>query len=194
MTWTYPTISDSNKTFLLKKVSASVNNPQNFTFLRNKSDWLYVTCTDTLDIAKLEKIKRFFLILIATDFNPDKYDTLGRILSKCYCRTGTPVELVKLYLSVYTTGACSTQENGTFVLREFDNGYGKKSIKIKGTQRYYGKFSVNNILISELINMFGLEIILIYTAILLKKRITVYHHSLEILLKVSEIFKQDIKI
>lgn len=133
ITWTYPTISDSNKTFLLKKVSASVNNPQNFTFLRNKSDWLYVTCTDTLDIAKLEKIKRFFLILIATDFNPDKYDTLGRILSKCYCRTGTPVELVKLYLSVYTTGACSTQENGTFVLREFDNGYGKKSIKIKGT-------------------------------------------------------------
>ncbi|GLV44483.1 hypothetical protein CBL_10287 [Carabus blaptoides fortunei] len=166
MTWTYPTISDSNKFFLLKKLSASADKPLHFVFLRNKTDFLYVTCTDTFDIAKLARIKRFFLVLIATDFNPDKYETLGRILSKCYCRTDTPVELVKLYLSVYTTGACSTQENGTFVLREIDNGYGKKTTKIK-----------------ELINMFGLEIILIYTGILLKKRVAVYHHSLEILLK-----------
>lgn len=41
------------------------------------------------------------------------------------------------------------------------------------------------VFVAELIKMFGLETILIYTALLLKKRIVVYHHSLEALLKVS---------
>jgi hypothetical protein len=41
------------------------------------------------------------------------------------------------------------------------------------------------VFVVELIKMFGLETILIYTALLLKKRIVVYHHSLEALLKVS---------
>jgi hypothetical protein len=45
------------------------------------------------------------------------------------------------------------------------------------------------VFIVELIKLFGLETILIYTALLLKKRIVVYHHSLEALLKVSSFDK-----
>jgi hypothetical protein len=44
------------------------------------------------------------------------------------------------------------------------------------------------VFVVELIKMFGLATILIYTALLLKKRIVVYHHSLEALLKVSLFF------
>jgi hypothetical protein len=43
--------------------------------------------------------------------------------------------------------------------------------------------------VSELIRMFGLETILVYTALLLKKRIVVYHHGLEALLKVGSLYK-----
>ncbi|KAK3913197.1 DENN domain-containing protein 10 [Frankliniella fusca] len=42
---------------------------------------------------------------------------------------------------------------------------------------------VKNLNVSELINLFGLEIILIYTAMLLRKRVVVYHHSLQALLR-----------
>lgn len=83
-----------------------------------------------------------------------------------YCKTGKPTEILQLYLSVFTKGSCSTQENGTFVSDDF-NGH---------------KFS-SNTNVKELIKTFELETILIYTALLLKKRIFVYHHSLEQLLK-----------
>jgi len=45
------------------------------------------------------------------------------------------------------------------------------------------------VFVVELIKMFGLETILIYTGLLLKKRIVVYHHSLEALLKVRSFDK-----
>lgn len=87
-------------------------------------------------------------------------------MSKMYCKTGDPSEILKLYLSVYTNGTCTTQENGTFLSDDFN-----------------GQRLVADSNIRGLIKAFELETILIYTALLLKKRIIVYHHSLEELLK-----------
>lgn len=131
MTWTYPTITDTNNKYLLNKIRKLQKS--NFVFLRNKKSWIYVTNNDVSEAdSNLSKsIKRFSLVIIANDCNPNKYEALGRILSRCYCKTGNPVELVKPYLSVYTTGACSTQENGAFLMKDFDNNR-NSSIKIKG--------------------------------------------------------------
>ncbi|GLH02860.1 Protein FAM45A [Gryllus bimaculatus] len=74
--------------------------------------------------------------------------------------------MLQLYLSVLTRGSCTTEENGTFLSKDFESRKYSSSTMLK-----------------ELINTFGLESILIYTALLLKKRIVVYHHSLEALLK-----------
>lgn len=111
-------------------------------------------------------MKQFALVLFAKDFNPQKYEVLSRVLSKMYCKTGKPTEILQLYLSVFTKGSCSTQENGTFVSDDYNSH----------------RFAANTN-IRELIKTFELETILIYTALLLKKRIIVYHHSLEQLLK-----------
>lgn len=129
MTWTYPTISESTKQFATTKLSTT---DLNFAYFRNKSEWLYMTKTEGLESDKLNNIKSFALVLITKDFNPGKYSALGRVLSRCYSKTGNPVELVKLYLSVFTTGVCSTQENGTFVLKKFDNLNSDDFINIKG--------------------------------------------------------------
>jgi len=111
-------------------------------------------------------VKQFALVLFAKDFNPQKYEVLSRVLSKMYCKTGKSTEILQLYLSVFTKGSCSTQENGTFVSDDFN------------THRFAASTNVK-----ELIKTFELETILIYTALLLKKKIIVYHHSLEQLLK-----------
>ncbi|XP_053971052.1 DENN domain-containing protein 10-like isoform X2 [Hylaeus anthracinus] len=167
-TWSYPTISESQKAVVARKCNLELehNSPQVFVFSRQKHDWFYIHCSEVFDSDKLPKVKQFALVLFAKDFNPRKYEVLSRVLSKMYCKTGKPTEILQLYLSVFTKGSCSTQENGTFVSDDFNSH----------------RFTVNTN-IKELIKTFELETILIYTALLLKKRIIVYHHSLEQLLK-----------
>ncbi|XP_050574871.1 DENN domain-containing protein 10-like isoform X1 [Bombus affinis] len=177
-TWSYPIVSESQKTVVARKCNLEVehNSPQVFVFSRHKYDWFYIHCSEVFDSDKLpklslEQVKQFALVLFAKDFNPRKYEVLSRVLSKMYCKTGKPTEILQLYLSVFTKGSCSTQENGTFVSDNFNS-----------------HCFTNNTNVREMIKTFELETILIYTALLLKKRIVVYHHSLEQLLKWIGIF------
>ncbi|XP_011259085.1 protein FAM45A isoform X2 [Camponotus floridanus] len=142
------------------------SSPHVFVCARHGHDWFYIHCSEVFDSDKLPKVKQFALVLFAKDFNPQKYEVLSRVLSKMYCKTGKPTEILQLYLSVFTKGSCSTQENGTFVSDDFN------------THRFAASTNVK-----ELIKTFELETILIYTALLLKKKIIIYHHSLEQLLK-----------
>ncbi|KZC04816.1 PREDICTED: protein FAM45A-like [Dufourea novaeangliae] len=167
-TWSYPVILESQKAVVGRKcnLESEHNSSQVFIFSRHKHHWFYIHCSEVFDSDKLPKVKQFALVLFAKDFNPRKYEVLSRVLSKMYCKTGKPTEILQLYLSVFTKGSCSTQENGTFVSDDFNSH----------------RFTVNTN-IRELVKAFELETILIYTALLLKKRIVVYHHSLEELLK-----------
>ncbi|TGZ53288.1 Protein FAM45B [Temnothorax longispinosus] len=167
-TWSYPAVTESQKTVVTRKCNLKLEHtsPHVFVCARHGHDWFYIHCSEVFDSDKLPKVKQFALVLFAKDFNPQKYEVLSRVLSKMYCKTGKPTEILQLYLSVFTKGSCSTQENGTFVSDDFN------------THRFAASTNVK-----ELIKTFELETILIYTALLLKKKIIVYHHSLEQLLK-----------
>ncbi|XP_003706599.1 DENN domain-containing protein 10 [Megachile rotundata] len=177
-TWSYPRVAESQKVVVARKCNLELehNSPQVFVFARHKHSWFYIHCSEVFDSDKLPKVKQFALVLFAKDFNPRKYEVLSRVLSKMYCKTGKPTEILQLYLSVFTKGSCSTQENGTFVSDDFNS------------HRF-----IMNTNIREMIKTFELETILIYTALLLKKRIIVYHHSLEQLLKWIGIFPELMK-
>lgn len=167
-TWSYPAVTESQKTVVTRKCNMKLehSSPHVFVCARHGHDWFYIHCSEVFDSDKLPKVKQFALVLFAKDFNPQKYEVLSRVLSKMYCKTGKPTEILQLYLSVFTKGSCSTQENGTFVSDDFN------------THRFAASTNVK-----ELIKTFELETILIYTALLLKKKIIIYHHSLEQLLK-----------
>ena len=102
-------------------------------------------------------------MLVTKDFNPPKYETLIRILNKTYNKTGSPVKLLEIFLAAFTKGNYNLEDD-MFIADEYNKQYVTSSVK-------------------ELIKTFELETILIYTALLLKKRIVVYHYSLEQLLK-----------
>ncbi|XP_012260083.1 putative DENN domain-containing protein 10 B [Athalia rosae] len=168
-TWNYPSITEQQKSIVLRKCSLQSEHNDILPFIYSRyatNSWFYVHCTDVSESDNLPRVKQLALILFAKDFNPQKYEALCRVLSKTYCKTGTPTELLQLYLSVFTKGSCVTHENGTFLCNEFN-----------------GRRVAGNTNVRGLIKAFELKTILIYTAILLKKRIIVYHHSLEQLLR-----------
>lgn len=110
------------------------------------------------------------MILYAKDFNPEKYEELSRIFSQQLRKTGSPASMLSGYLSVVTKGSCDTDENGKFSVKDHEARQAYANSKLKG-----------------IIEVFGVETILIYTAVLLKKRIAVYFppHSIEELLQIT---------
>ncbi|XP_046383798.1 DENN domain-containing protein 10-like [Ischnura elegans] len=167
-TWIYPSITAEQRSLLTRKCGLDGDHswPQPFLYGRFRNAWYYINSTEVFESDNLPRVKQFALALWAKDFNPEKYETFCRILSKTFCKTGSPTSMMQLYLSVLTRGSCMTKENGTFIVKDYEPNKHLVNTNVK-----------------DLIKTFGLETILIYTALLLKKRIIVYHHSIEMLLK-----------
>ncbi|XP_054708728.1 putative DENN domain-containing protein 10 B [Uloborus diversus] len=174
-TWAYPAMLSEDKALLISKCGLGNNDlghdlghghhTVSFCYCHHHQSWFYLHLTELFELPILPKVKQFVLVLQTRDFNPEKYESLSRILSKTYCQTGNPADMLQLYLSVLVKGKCSSEDNGTFLVQQFDEISVYSSVPAK-----------------DVVKTFGLETILIYTALLLKKRIVVYHHRLDTLL------------
>ncbi|KAL7306892.1 hypothetical protein TKK_0001052 [Trichogramma kaykai] len=167
-TWNYPSIANLDRVIITRKYNFQLehNYFQTFIFSRHNSKWFYIYNSDTSESDILVKVKQFAIVLIAQDYFPHKYQSLGKILSRAYIKSGSPIDILKLYLMTFSKNSCIINDNHIFSSQDFDDLPFGTTTNIR-----------------ELIKTFELEIILIYTALLLKKRIVVYHHSLEELLK-----------
>lgn len=61
----------------------------------------------------------FSFVILAKDFNPEKYEVLCKIIAQQYCKTGSPTAVLEVHLSIVTKGKCNTQENGKFSVQDF---------------------------------------------------------------------------
>ncbi|XP_005105764.1 DENN domain-containing protein 10 [Aplysia californica] len=169
-TWSYPSVTSEQREFLIAKTGFGTENPLsiNFVYSQWKQTWYYIYIVDvTSEDAALSRVAQFALVLLAKDFNPEKYSTLCRLFSRQYKKTGSPVAMLEGYLSVVTRGVCNSDENGKFSVSDYSK------------QQAYSRSCVKDI-----IQTFGVETIFIYTAMLLKKRIAIYYppHSVSNLL------------
>ncbi|GFT87749.1 putative DENN domain-containing protein 10 B [Trichonephila clavipes] len=126
-TWSYPSISTEYKTLIINKCGlgnglglSHGHHLVSFCYYHHQQSWFYLHLTDVFDHPTLLKVKQFVLVLQTRDFNPEKYENLSRILSKTYSKTGNPANMLQLYLSVLVRGSCSTEDNGTFMIKQFD--------------------------------------------------------------------------
>ncbi|KAJ8932445.1 hypothetical protein NQ314_014659 [Rhamnusium bicolor] len=107
MSWTYPTITDDLKTYISSRCfSISTWHDGLFFYLKRNSFWIYIK-------QFINKSNPGALIVIAVDLEPAKYKVLCDILVNKYTKNYNPVDLVKLYLNLITSGSVCYQENGT---------------------------------------------------------------------------------
>ena len=118
--------------FVLRKYQDISSQTQLLAFARYGKEWYYITTTQVFETDNLPQVKQFAFVIWAKDYNPEKYETLCRILSKRYCKTGNPAVVLQLYLSVLTRGVCTTEENGTFLTADFEARKNNVNTQIKG--------------------------------------------------------------
>jgi len=108
------------------------------------------------------QIKTIGVVVVSEDFSPDKYQKVGEILHLSYRKTGNPSVVLKQFLFLIVDGVCLLPKKKTFTLADYESTVPFTQHQIKG-----------------IISKFGLETILIYTALLRKRKIVVYHYNID---------------
>lgn len=170
--WCYPSVDSELRQVLLSKCCLSRDNKDFHTFLFGQfhRTWYYISTAEVQEPTALKKVTHFSIVVTAKDFNPEKYAALSRILCRTYVKYGTPVKMLESYITVFTKGVCQSDENGSFLIRDYDvrKAYLAGSIK-------------------DIVAQFGMETIILYTAVMLKKRIVVHHPRITALLEFTRV-------
>jgi len=141
-----------------------------FQWSKYQTTWLHIYTANSpagQTFGALPRVSSVALVLMTKTFNPEKWFALSKLLSAVYTGTGSPVKVLECYLSAFMKGKVDAAEYGSFVDSEFD------------VRRAYLVTSVKDIT-----NLFGIETIILWSALLMKKRIVVYCDNLQLLLKV----------
>uniref|UniRef100_A0A2K5KHC5 UDENN domain-containing protein n=1 Tax=Cercocebus atys TaxID=9531 RepID=A0A2K5KHC5_CERAT len=110
--WCYPSTTATLRNLLLRKCCLTDENKLLHPFVfgqygRNQS-------------SILKKVTHFSVVLTTKDFNPVKYAAFTRILCRMYSKHGSPVKMMESYIAVLTKGMCQSEENGSFLSKDFD--------------------------------------------------------------------------
>uniref|UniRef100_A0A8D2H9R2 UDENN domain-containing protein n=1 Tax=Urocitellus parryii TaxID=9999 RepID=A0A8D2H9R2_UROPR len=147
--WCYPSTTATLRNLLLRKCCLTDENKllHPFVFGQYRRTWFYITTIEVPDSSVLKKVTHFSIVLTAKDFNPEKYAAFARILCRMYLKHGSPVKMMESYIAVLTKGICQSEENGSFLSKDFDarKAYLAGSIKGKQTKRERKAQAMNRI-------------------------------------------------
>ncbi|XP_014780385.1 DENN domain-containing protein 10 [Octopus bimaculoides] len=166
--WSYPSISGEQQEKFLHRCNVATEASPHIEFLYSQSErhWYYIYTTQVpLNCHSLPKVTFVSLVLVAKTFQPEQYKALCEVLSSVYMKSASPATMLQCYLNVVTNGECKTEDKMHFTAKDFD------------VRQAYAASNLRSV-----IQIFGVETILIYTAQLLKKSIVVYHPKISELL------------
>lgn len=155
--WSYPGVAEATEQVAISRAclsggAAEATGSEGRTLVsRYGGEWMY-QCTRSVECAELPKVTHFSAWLIAKEFHPELFLALARNLSDAYAKKGDPVQVLQSFLGVFAAGAA-----GSFKTADYDLQQSMVAGPLK-----------------ESIAAFGEAYILLWVAMLLKKRIVVY--------------------
>eukprot|EP01116_Phalansterium_solitarium_P024044 TRINITY_DN8689_c0_g1_i2.p1 TRINITY_DN8689_c0_g1~~TRINITY_DN8689_c0_g1_i2.p1 ORF type:complete len:353 (+),score=114.19 TRINITY_DN8689_c0_g1_i2:893-1951(+) len=171
--WAYPEVSqETQDVFIARSGLEQEAVPLQFSFSRFKQEWLYIFIGINSDNAR---VPAFAIGLVATDFNPEKWAAATRMIAGLYAKTSSPPKVLESFLAIFTRA--SYNPGAEFPeLSPFVGG------------EYEPKASLLASSIKAVVNLFGEEVILLWHAIVLKKRVVVVSSKLSALLQLIRAF------
>ncbi|XP_065071950.1 DENN domain-containing protein 10-like isoform X1 [Rhopilema esculentum] len=168
-TWTYPSIEKELKELLMKKCPLACGiDGTPFVYGQFNKSWYHFITVKISENSKLPMVTAISLVIISKNFNPELCNAVGTVFLKSYLKSGTPTSTLTGFLTLYTKGFVEDDSTGAIVTsKDFDP-----------------RNALLKICLKEVIQLFGVEAILIYAALLLKKRVVVFSNKIDTLLHV----------
>jgi len=167
LTWSYPESDPELQQILLDRSGLLQETiPLQYSFSKYKGTWIYIYIHIKAQKEVLPMVSAFAICFVTTDYNPEKYADLCKLEANIYGNTGDPLKILESFISVFVKGAFNGGEFGTFSSSEHDPRKALLASSIK-----------------DVVKMFGQEIILVWSALIMKKRIILHSDKLGILLK-----------
>jgi hypothetical protein len=161
--WSYPSIDATTEEILITR---STLQSDGFFFSKHKGVWQYFYTTNAGD--SIAGVVQVTISVLSPNFHPGKWSALLMVLSAQYLKTSTPVTLISSFLSVTLGKPVETWSAGSF---------DEKTALLGGS-------------IGDMFRTFGVHSVLIWTAMLLKKRIVVIGETSELVLGTVRVFPQ----
>jgi hypothetical protein len=161
--WSYPGVEPATEQVAIARscLETVEGSAAKLTVSQFGGKWLY-QCTQAAGEAKqLSKVTHFSVWTLAKDFHPELFLELTKVFADAYAQEGNPVSILQIFLSVFARG----QGPGI------------------NTESFNIQHSLLAGPIKESITTFGDTFILLWVAMLLKKRIVVYCDEEEKLLQ-----------
>ena len=161
-TWIYPELSDELRVVVERKCAflGGQEAPTEETTLYGVygSTWYYIYGTPVAEGNGIPDAEAYAVVVFADAFSPEKYLHMARVFAAQYAVQGSGVDVLTAFMGAAMQGECSSPDGeDTFAVSTYSD-----------VRHTYLKTAIK-----PLINKFGIESILIYIAVLLKKRIVV---------------------
>ena len=171
--WSYPGVDERTKRVLLARSNVAPGaahashaaRAKEFLFHRFDGAWHYALAGFSVEVPKNHdsRVRQLNFVLSSTSFNPEKYRALLQILRDVYTEKGNLIEILGLYLPAFTTGRCFIprppgKPKGQWTAADYDD---RKAL-------------LANCSLREVLRSFGAESVILWVAVMLKKRVVVY--------------------
>ncbi|OQR72882.1 protein FAM45A-like [Tropilaelaps mercedesae] len=155
--WTFPSLEPFERFSIQEKVSFETD--EFLVVHLEANSWFYTLAQPAPSdpSGPLHLVLSTAVVLKTDEFHPEKYLRLLTALSETYLSSGSPLDVLDVYLTAQTEQ----------LIRQNDTIVDLKTLP----------HPTENVPIKELVQCLQLDTILIYIALLLRLRVFVYHHS-----------------